>query len=518
MKLGFGLPDVLVQYAAMSRVLRLLNGSRRSIRYARNFVKWRLFMPVATLLYNSVLDRLSWWPLDWSEKDTRWHSDGERRIVYYLWLFPALSETFIQREIRALRNAGVSVEVIAHELGHYEFLGEEAKALIKHTHYLRPAGRAELLCYAVQLFSQKPFVFTNAFFYTVFCRYDRRKSFRRDFEVFARAVHLARALKQKRADHVHAPWASIDAFVAMISARLLKIPYTVQARAYDIHRHSSAVGREAKLSHAAFVITNSKYNESIIRSLLSRNHVQKIRAIYNGIDLHQFQPRNRQRLSVKNLKILSVGNLVEPKGFEYLMHACKLLKESGYVVSCQIIGGRVATELNYYIKLQKFRKTLALEEEVLFLGRQPFAYVLQKYEEADLFVLPAVTASHGGRDITPNALIEAMAMKLPVVSTWSGAIPEIVEDGINGFLVPPRDEQALAQAIIRLLTNPTLAEELGTNARKKVEERFNINKNISQFVTLFREGIENSVRFSSRPSAVKHQEELEDVVGFSKTP
>jgi len=105
-------------------------------------------------------------------------------------------------------------------------------------------------------------------------------------------------------------------------------------------------------------------------------------------------------------------------------------------------------------------------------------------------VLPAVTASHGGRDITPNVLIEAMAMKLPVVSTFSGAIPEIVDDGLSGLLVHPRDEEALAEAILRLIENPAWAEMLGSNARKKVEERFDIQKNIAQFVSLFTRGTE----------------------------
>jgi glycosyltransferase involved in cell wall biosynthesis len=240
------------------------------------------------------------------------------------------------------------------------------------------------------------------------------------------------------------------------------------------------------------VITNSNYNQSIIRSLLqSTTPAEKIRAIYNGIDLDQFQPRNGSPRSVGLTHVLSVGNLVEPKGFEYLLLACKLLKEWGYSVNCQIIGGRVPTEMNYYIKLQKLRNELALQDEVVFLGRQPFQYVLKKYEDADLFVLPAVIASHGGRDITPNALIEAMAMNLPVVSTRSGAIPEIVEDGISGILVRPRDEHALAKAIVRLKTDSQFGNALARNARKRVEERFNIQKNIGDFVRLFTEGIDS---------------------------
>jgi glycosyltransferase involved in cell wall biosynthesis len=188
------------------------------------------------------------------------------------------------------------------------------------------------------------------------------------------------------------------------------------------------------------------------------------------------------------MKVLAVGNLVEPKGFEYLIRASKILRERGFAVKCEIIGGKVVTEMNYYIDLHKLRKRLALEKEVAFLGKQPFYRVLEKYQDADIFVLPAVVASHGGRDITPNVMLEAMAMKLPVISTTSGAISEIVENEVSGILVSPRDEEAIAAAIVRLLTNESLREKLGNNARRRVEERFDISKNIREFVALFETG------------------------------
>ncbi|HUK40057.1 MAG TPA: glycosyltransferase, partial [Candidatus Acidoferrales bacterium] len=123
--------------------------------------------------------------------------------------------------------------------------------------------------------------------------------------------------------------------------------------------------------------------------------------------------------------------------------------------------------------------------EIVFLDRQPFDYVLKRYAAADIFVLPGVTASHGGRDITPNVLMEAMAMKLPVVSTISGAIPEVVENGVSGLLVPPHDEQALAGALVRLIQEPGLRQTYGRNGRRRVEERFDVAKNATAFVSLF---------------------------------
>jgi len=379
------------------------------------------------------------------------------------------------------------VEAVAHEAGQLEFFGEDAKKLMARTHYLQPVPRRALAFLAAEFSLRRPLAFLRAFLLTILCRYGARKSPALDLEVFARALHFATVLEAKAIQHLHAPWASLDAFVALVSARLLGIPYSVQARAYDIHRYSSTIGFEIKLCHAAFVVTNSNYNESAIRSRLSENPTQKVYIIYDGIDLDRFGPCAYSSRSGKTVRILSGGNLVEPKGFEYLILACKLLKERGYGISCEIVGGRVASETNYHIKILKLHNALDMNE-IVFFGRQSFDYVLKKYEAADIFVLPAVTASHAGRDITPNVLMEAMAMKLPVVTTRSGAIPEVVENGVSGILVPPRDEQALAEALSGLIENDALRETLGRNVRKRVEKRFDINKNVAEFVTLFGQG------------------------------
>jgi colanic acid/amylovoran biosynthesis glycosyltransferase len=456
----------------------------------RAFMKWRVFAPISVTLYRAVVKRLSEWSIDWMEDNPPPSQGGPGRIVYYLWSFPTLSETFIQRELAALINAGLPVEVIAHEVEDRELLGLNARALMERTRYLNDADWRKAARYAWALFQRHPLTFIKVFFYIAGCKYDGRKCPALDLDVFARAVYLASVLRAKGADHVHAPWASIDAFVALAAARLLKITYTVQARAYDIHRHTSAVGLGVKLTKATFVVTNSKYNESALRSRMPPGSEKKIHIMYDGIDLTPFQPHDDAQRNGTHVKILSVADLVAPKGLEYLIQACKILKDRGYALSCELIGGRVAMETNYYISLQKLRKRLSLEKEVAFLGKRPFDDVLKKYGEVDIFVLPAVVARHGGRDITPNAIIEAMAMKLPVVSTTSGAIAEVIEDGVSGILVPPRDVEALAEAIIRLTNDPTLRTWLGDNARKRVEERFDITKNVSQLAALFRESRE----------------------------
>ena len=120
------------------------------------------------------------------------------------------------------------------------------------------------------------------------------------------------------------------------------------------------------------------------------------------------------------------------------------------------------------------------------LGAQPSDRVREALGKADVFVLPCVVASDGSRDITPNALIEAMAMQLPVVSTRLSGIPEIVEEGVSGLLVPCGDVDALCEAITTLARDSALRAQLGQNARLRVEERFDLTQNILHFTRIFR--------------------------------
>jgi colanic acid/amylovoran biosynthesis glycosyltransferase len=466
---------------------------RRGVRTAWDrcwvFLRFRVVAPLSAILYRTAINRLSWWPLSWSWLGRARGRDATatapEHLAYYVQSFPILSETFIQREIAALRRAGLTVDVVARRARDEAYLDDDARRLKETTHYLDPMDPERLAAYKRRFFARRPLAMLNVFLYFVLRRHSAEKSYANDQLLFNRAVYLAGVLEEKGVTRVHSPWAFGPAMTALAAARLLQIRYTVQARASDIHRRTSAVGLHEKLVHAECVITNAHYNESVIRSLLPPGSDGKIRTIYEGIDLRRFQPRDRGRERPSVARILSVARLVEPKGLEYLIAACRILRDAGHAVHCEVIGGRASSEMNYYLKLQKLRRSLGVEAEVTFLGAQPFDRVLEKYREVDVFVLPAVQASDGRRDVTPNALIEAMAMKLPVVSTRSGAISEIVDDGVSGLLVPPRDEAALAQAIMRLLDDAALRQQLGDAARKRVEERFDINKNVAAYVTLF---------------------------------
>jgi glycosyltransferase involved in cell wall biosynthesis len=430
----------------------------------------------------TAVDVFGWWPITWTGDDGFAEAKEHRQVAYVFWEYPILSETFVRREMDALRRIGIAHRIVAETSGG-SVIAASTGAPITYLEGIDKDTRGRI---ARSFLRSRPLAFLNLCIYVILHRYQLNKSPYADADLILRAACLAHVLKESGVTHIHAPWADSQAFVAKIAARLLKIPYSVHVRAHEIYSQSFNRSLKDRLEGARFIVTNSTYNESHLRPLLGPRANERLHVIYNGLDLNSFQPSPREPAPVARLTILSVGRLVEQKGFHILLKACWKLKERGILFRCEIIGGRQEeVDANTYVLLKKLHRRLELEDKVRFLGAQAFPQVMDAYLRADLFVLPCVIASDGSRDVTPNALVEAMAMELPVVSTPIGAIPEIVDDGINGLLIPPNDDNALADAIEMLVRDSDLRRRIGIAARKKIENRFDIDKNMARYAALY---------------------------------
>ncbi len=149
--------------------------------------------------------------------------------------------------------------------------------------------------------------------------------------------------------------------------------------------------------------------------------------------------------------ILTVARLVEKKGLLYLLRACRALRDQGYGFDCRIVGeGPLRATLEQHIH------ELGLTDTVELAGAETHERVIEMYQQATLFALPSVVAENGDRDGIPNVLVEALYLRVPVVSTPVSGIPELIRSESNGLLVPERDHAVLANAIKRLLDDPLL--------------------------------------------------------------
>jgi hypothetical protein len=222
----------------------------------------------------------------------------------------------------------------------------------------------------------------------------------------------------------------------------------------------------------------SDYSRDLLREIAGPEQGAKITRIYNGMDLESFGRPVYERQGplsgaepARALKIVSVGRLIEFKGFHKLIEACGELREDGVDVECAIIG-----EGPWRERLEEQIELLDLQDGVTLTGSLSQDEVRRHLREAHVFALASLVDDKGAKDILPTVILEAMATGLPVVSTRLAGIPEMVIDEETGFLVEPGNAPGFADALRRLGESPDLRERFGRAGRERVEELFNAQK------------------------------------------
>lgn len=244
------------------------------------------------------------------------------------------------------------------------------------------------------------------------------------------------------------------------------------------------------INKADLLIANSnKTKEFLIKGGISKN---KIKVIYNGIDLKKFAPENFNKIKAKqklgipeNQKVITtIGQIYPRKGFSYLVQAIKILALDKSFIKTEIenlklliVGQDPMSDKKNLSHLKSLVSEMNLENIVKFLEYR--IDIPEILAATDVFVLPSLEEPFG------RVLIEAMAMKLPVIATSVGGIPEIVENGKSGFLVPAKNSSALSEKLITLLKNDTMRKEFGLVGRKIVEEKFTLGKHIKKIEKIY---------------------------------
>jgi glycosyltransferase involved in cell wall biosynthesis len=233
-----------------------------------------------------------------------------------------------------------------------------------------------------------------------------------------------------------------------------------------------------KIGAAAFVVTCTTEGQRALMDYCEDIFFENVHVIPHGIELERypFTPRVPQATHL----LLAVGRLVEKKGFAVLLNACDALKRQGHQVSCVIVG-----EGPLRPQLAQTQRTLGITGGVRFVGQYPHDMVVTLMECADVLVVPSVIAPDGDRDGLPNVILEAAALGTPIVASCLPGIMEFVENEVTGLLVEPHNAAHLARAIERLMTLSELRARMMWNARKKVEQQFDVRKNVERLAALF---------------------------------
>jgi glycosyltransferase involved in cell wall biosynthesis len=397
-------------------------------------------------------------------------------IAYIVSRFPKLTETFILREMLEMERQGQPIIILPLLRIQQPIRHAEAAYLMSRVHYT-PFLSLSILAANLHYLRRSPRAYLKALWSALKGTWGSAEPFIGAIAIFPKSAYFARMIEEQEIQHVHAHFASHPALAALIIRELTGIGFSFTAHAHDIFVYKRMLAE--KINKACFVVAISEFNKEYLLRMCGETAVAKIKVIRCGIELERYR-RQQGCLKGDRFTILCVGSLQPYKGTEYLVKACALLRSRLGTFRCLIVG-----EGKERKHLERLISDLELNEVVYLLGGQPQDKVASLLAETDLFVLPSVVAAHGQMEGIPVALMEAMASDLPVVTTRLSGIPELVQDGVTGLLVPPGEERALADAVALLYQRVHLRQEMGHRGREKVASEFQLATNVGKLRSLF---------------------------------
>jgi len=396
--------------------------------------------------------------------------------------YPRISETFISNEIRLLEKHGFNIRLFSMRNPREDFTHESVKQIRARVDYLpetliKPLPR--LLYHNLVLASKNPGVYAAAVKKAVrrFLRTRKSATVKHLFQ----AGYLAnRLLPDSGVTHLHAHFAHSPTSVAMFASQLIGLPFSFTAHAVDIYTSDPRQLRE-KIGLSQFVVTCTEYNRRHL-SEISDGHKTPIHRNYHGIELDLFINNSPRREAPEPpYRLLTIARLTAKKGLPTVLRAIKLLTDKGLSIHHVLIGDGADRE-----NILALIDDLGLSGVTRWLGTRPHHEVLEHYRNSDLFVLGCEVAPNGDRDGIPNVLLESMAMGVPVVATSISAIPELVDHGRTGLLVPPRQPDSLADAMHRMLTDRGLRNRVIPAGQKTAGNEFDNRRLAQDLVEIYR--------------------------------
>ncbi len=401
------------------------------------------------------------------------------RVAYLTTHYPALSHTFILREVSALRRLGVQVDTVSlRRTSGEHLLSTENRAAGESTYAIRPARAGDLLRAHVGALVAHPRGYLTTLGEAL--RRARPGARGRLWQIFyfGEAIMLWRRCAASDIRHVHAHHGSAPADVALLAAqfgsRAGRGPATWSltvhgpAELHDVSRFSLA----EKVRRAAAVVCISDFARSQLMALVDDRHWAKLRVVHCGVFPAEYERVGEPPAG--RAQVLCVGRLVPEKGHVVLLTAVSQLVRDGHDVEAVIVGSGPLRP-----RLQALASELEIEDRVVFRG------ALGQQELRHCYATASLCCSSSFAEGVPVVLMEAMACGLPVVATAIAGVPELIEDGASGLLVVPGRSEELSRAISTLLRNPALGARLAAAGRQRVRRDFDVDRCATELVRLF---------------------------------
>ena len=395
------------------------------------------------------------------------------RVAYVISRYPLVSHAFVRREVEALRDAGMEVDTFTVRRTDPDQIVSDADAAEDaRTFALRPVSFAALLGAHFAMVRRHPRGYVRAARTAWRGRFGGLGGAVWSLFYFVQGVVLARQLEDRGIRHVHAHHANVAADVARIAARCLGITWSFSMHGPTEFSDVERFRPGDKAADADFVACISDFARSQLLPMVPPERWERLHVVRLGVELPPSAP------SVPpgdgRLRVLSVGQLAERKGFTVLLEALAALRDRGVGVDATVVGeGPARAELERRIEQH------GLSGSVTLAGALSHDETLARYAAADVFCLPSFAEG------VPVVLMEAMARSRPVVATRIAGIPELVEDGVSGLLVTPGRADELVQALARLAGDADGRARLGAAGREAVARDYESSRSARRLQELF---------------------------------
>ncbi|MEO5717909.1 MAG: glycosyltransferase, partial [Chthoniobacterales bacterium] len=421
--------------------------------------------------------------------------DFHMQLGYLYSRYPVVSQTFCDMEMLELERRGYDLLIGAVHPPLTSLRHEHFGRFRSPVYYAPPAPIMALWEKTIRAAERWP---------TALIEQHERK-YGPDFKAALRArnaSYFAELFTRKGIRHFHVHFANRAAHTALFVKQISGIPFSITAHGQDF---MSDLGQDDLLREicraAEFVAVETDYSRGLLQERCPES-AGKIHRVYNGLDLANLPSPSKEERPSGPTTIVSVGRLVPFKGFEVLLEACAELELRNFDFRCQIVGDGPLRG-----KLEKMIADLNLGRRVELCGSLSQGDVYSKLRGCDIFALACVIDADGASDVFPTVIMEAMACAKPVVSTTLAGIPESVLEGVTGLLVAPGDQEALANALDKLLRDSALRTRLGEAGHARLTSEFNVAKTIEPLHELFSDCLSKSpVRRSAAEPALAQKE------------
>jgi colanic acid/amylovoran biosynthesis glycosyltransferase len=397
------------------------------------------------------------------------------KVVYITAKIPFGSpETFILTELLALKKHSMNLLIIPRDKGGKVF-HKDAESLIDDTLNI-PWFNFRIFFALLEFIFMRPFQLINLL-NTIFFRARNVKVGLKNLVILPKALYISSRLKEYSISHIHAHWASTTSTMAYVISTVTGIPWSFTAHRWDIRENNLL---KEKTETASFVrVISEKGKRELLEIIQDASLADKIFVIHMGVVVPEYNLATVNRPDI--FSFLCPANLLPVKGHKYLFEACKILLDKGVKFKCLIAGSGPLED-----NLRNMVKSLELDNNVFFEGILSHEKLLNLYETVliNAVILPSIVTEDGQQEGIPVALMEAMSYGIPVISTNTGGISELIGVG-SGIMIDEKKPEAIADAIDNLIKDSDYYNLVSQRGREKIGREFNISLISKKLISLF---------------------------------